>query len=389
MRVAFTLVGGSSWTGGYNYLLNLVQVLAQHTPDRVQPVLFFGKDAAAADVEPFTALAGVQVVRSAAFNEVHRGQRLRAALLTGCDRAAARCFAENRIDLVFEWAQFYGWRFPLPTVAWIPDFQHRHMKQLFSFRAYWKRDLGFRAQVMSGRHIMLSSEDTRRDCESIFPLTIGRTSVVHFAVPPPDALDYIYARTIAASYELPEHFFYLPNQFWKHKNHRVVIEAVHLLKQQGQDMVVAASGKPQDLRHPDHYASLTSLVDSRGLKNNFRFLGMVPRQHLFALMCACTALINPSLLEGWSTTVEEAKSLGVPLLLSNLDVHREQAGDSAEYFDPSSVDQLAARMASHPNLSASSRQHLQQLALEKAQNSVKQFAVDFSDTVERAAALFL
>ncbi len=207
MRVAFTLVGGSSWTGGYNYLLNLVQVLAQHTPDRVQPVLFFGKDAADADVEPFTALVGVQVVRSGAFNEGRRRQRLRAALLTGCDHMAAHCFAKNHIDLVFEWAQFYGWRFPLPAVGWIPDFQHRHMKQLFSFGAYWKRDLGFRAQVMSGRHIMLSSEDTRRDCESIFPQTRGRTSVVHFAVPPPDVLEYSSARAIATSYLLPEHFF--------------------------------------------------------------------------------------------------------------------------------------------------------------------------------------
>ncbi len=167
-----------------------------------------------------------------------------------------------------------------------------------------------------------------------------------------------------------------------------MIEAVHRLKQQGQNVVVAASGKPQDLRHPDHYASLTSLVDSLGLQYNFRFLGMVPRQHLFALMCTCSALINPSLLEGWSTTVEEAKALGVPLLLSNLSVHVEQAGDAAEYFDPLSAGQLAARMASQRNLSETARQQLQSLAWVESQGRVKQFALDFSSTVERAASLF-
>ncbi len=64
-------------------------------------------------------------------------------------------------------------------------------------------------------------------------------------------------------------------------------------------------------------------------------------------MRACTALINPSLSEGWSTTVEEAKSLGVPMLLSDLRVHREQAGDCAYYFDPEAAGQLASLMARH------------------------------------------
>ena len=149
----------------------------------------------------------------------------------------------------------------------------------------------------------------------------------------------MYRMTIAPvrlpqGYNLPEHFFYLPNQFWRHKNHRIVIEALHISKQKGYDLVVAASGKPEDHRHSHHYETLQSLVHSRGLADNFRFLGMVPRQHVFALMRACTALVNPSLSEGWSTTVEEAKLLGVPMLLSNLRVHMEQAGDSARYFDP-------------------------------------------------------
>ncbi len=42
-------------------------------------------------------------------------------------------------------------------------------------------------------------------------------------------------------------------------------------------------------------------------------------------MLCSTALINPSQFEGWSTTVEEAKSLGVKMLLSDLEVHKEQA----------------------------------------------------------------
>jgi glycosyltransferase involved in cell wall biosynthesis len=390
-RVAFTLISGANWlgTGGYHYLVNLAQVLSVHAPDRVQMVLFVGTDAVAANVAPFADISRVQVVRVSAFNDAQRNQRLRQALLTGCDRAAADTFRQHRIDVLFECAQFYGWRFPLPRIAWITDFQHRHLPELFSFGAYWKRDLGFRAQILSRRHVMLSSEASRTDCETFFPRSIGRTSVVRFAMLPPNLPDEEDERAIARSYELPERYFYLPNQFWKHKNHHTVIEALRILRQKGYHTVVAASGKAEDYRHPQHFASLQALVHQYRLTDNFRFLGLVPRQHVFALMRACTALINPSLSEGWSTCVEEAKSLGVPMLLSDLRVHREQAGDCADYFDSQAAGQLASLLARHEDLPILSRRDREKEAITASQKRTREFALDFSETVECAAASFL
>jgi glycosyltransferase involved in cell wall biosynthesis len=388
IRVAFTLISGANWvgTGGYNYLVNLAQALSAHAQDRLQMVFFVGTDAVAANVEPFADLSGVEVVRVWTFNDARRSQRLRQAILTGCDRAAAQAFREHRIDVLFECAQFYGWRFPFPGIAWMTDFQHRHLPQLFGCGAYWKRDLGFRAQIFSRRHVMLSSEDSRSDCEAFFPRFIGRTSVVRFTILPPKLSDGDGDRAIASSYQLPERYFYLPNQFWKHKNHRTVIEALRILRQKGQDTVVAASGRAEDYRHPEHFRALQALVAAYGLTHNFRFLGVLPRQHVFALMRTSIALINPSLSEGWSTTVEEAKSLGVPMLLSNLRVHKEQAGDCANYFDAEAAGQLASLMARQQDLADPSRPDREKEAIAASQKRVKQFAVDFSETVERAMA---
>ncbi len=390
-RVAFTLISAANWrgTGGYNYLVNLAQVLSAHARDRVCMVLFVGTDTVAENIEPFAAISGVQVVRVPAFNDTYRHQRLRQALLTGCDQAAAHAFREHRIDVLFECAQYYGWRFPFPCVAWITDFQHRHHPELFSFGAYWKRDLGFRAQIVSRRQVMLSSEDSRSDCEAFFPQSVSRTSVVRSAMLPPYLGDVDGDRAIALGYQLPQCYFFLPNQFWKHKNHRTVIEALRILRQKSSNPVVAASGREEDYRHPQHFARLQALVSAYGLTHNFRFLGTVPRPHVFALMRVCTALINPSLSEGWSTPVEEAKSLGVPMLLSDLRVHREQAGDRACYFDPEAAEQLASLMARHEDLPASSRREREKEAIAAAHLRVKQFALDFSFTVELAAASFL
>jgi glycosyltransferase involved in cell wall biosynthesis len=390
-RVAFTLISAANWmgTGGYNYLVNLAQVLSAHAPDRVQMVLFVGTDAVAENVEPFASIPSVQVVRVSAFDDAQRNQRLLQALTTGCDQTAARVFRDHHIDVLFECAQFYGWRFPFPRLAWITDFQHRHLPELFGFGAYWKRDLGFRAQILSCRHVMLSSEDSRSDCETFFPRSMGKTSVVRSAMLPPNLSQDDGGLPVASLYQLPKRYFYLPNQFWKHKNHCRVVEALHILRQKGYNTVVAASGRAEDYRHPGHFAALQTLVHQHELTDNFRFLGIVPRPHVFALMRACTALINPSLSEGWSTTVEEAKSLGVPMLLSDLRVHREQAGDCADYFDPEAAGQLAALMARHEDLPDPSRRDREQEAMAASQKRTRQFALDFSETVERTAASFL
>ena len=85
------------------------------------------------------------------------------ALALGLDRAAVAEFRKKNIDVVFEAARFFGWRMPYPAVAWFTDFQHRRLPQLFSTAARWRREIGFRMQIASGRTIMLSSESALRD----------------------------------------------------------------------------------------------------------------------------------------------------------------------------------------------------------------------------------
>lgn len=386
--LAFTLIGGRTGTGGYTYLLNLMRAIDSFAVTRLRSKVFVGVDVAEEEIAPFRAIASVEIVRSGVFDATQGRKRLAQAVLLGQDNEAAQCFRRHLIDVVFEPAMFFGWRFPMPVLAWLPDFQHQHLRHLFSTRAFWRRELGFRAQIASDRIIMLSSEDARADCERFYTAARGRTAVVRFAVPvDPVALSQDPAE-VARQYDLPARFFYLPNQFWKHKNHTLVIDALHLLKQRGCEIVVAATGKADDPRHPHHYEELKALVASRGLQSNFRFLGLVPRSHVIALMRACTALINPSRFEGWSTPVEEAKTLGVPMLLSNLPVHREQVGESAGLFDLDSAPQVAALLEAHPGVSIEVRRERERLAVQASIKRVNQFAADFTAAVDRVSRSF-
>ncbi len=381
MRIAFPLIGGGDWTGGRNYLLNLIRALVTYYPDEVTPVLFCGEDVASSETESFLQLPGIELVRSDALDRKRRLRSLLLSLAFGADHQVKSLFDEKDIDVVFETAQFFGSRLGIPAIAWLPDFQHRHLPWLFSPFAKLKRELGFRAQIKAGRTVMLSSLDACGDCERFYPVTKGCTHAVSFAVPSPRVTRMEAAREIADSYGLPREFFYLPNQFWVHKNHLLVAEALSILKRQGRNIVVVASGNTRDPRNPQHYERLCELIRTHGIEEQFRMLGMIPYEHLGDLMRASVALINPSLFEGWSTTVEEARSQGVPLILSDLSVHHEQAGENAIYFSRKSADSLADVLAGFSPLSDEERDFLVKKSAEEAVFRVKSFAKSFLDTV--------
>ena len=205
---------------------------------------------------------GAEVVRSPVLDRARRTGLLAASLLAGVDAGLRDLFRSQRIDVVFESAQFFGWRLGLPVLAWIPDFQHRHLRHMFTTKGYWKRELGFQAEIAAGRTIMLSSEDARRDCERFYPRTVGRARAVRFAVPPGNPPTLAEARAVADSYGLPEHFLFMPNQLSKHKNHLLVLDALTLLRERGGSVVVVSSGKQLDERHPAHFPTVQAKLDA-------------------------------------------------------------------------------------------------------------------------------
>jgi glycosyltransferase involved in cell wall biosynthesis len=378
-RVAFPYIPRFLWAGGYNYQSNLFAALGRYCPAEIAPIVFAGMKDDSADLAALARIPGVEVVQSPAFDR--RRSSLVTALAFGLDRAAATEFRAKKIDLVFENARFFGWRLPFPAVAWFPDFQHRQLPHLFSPIARWRRDLGFRAQIASGRRILLSSESALRDCRKFYPGVAGNVSVVRFATQPAPDLLTANSSQVRMKYGLPSKYFYLPNQFWRHKNHQVVVDALTILKKRRFDVVVAATGSTKDPREPDYFKSIMRQVEGHGLGTNFRYLGMIPLDHVYALMRTSTALINPSRFEGWSTTVEEAKSFGVPMILSDIDVHREQTGGTSRYFGIDDPKALADHLS---DVSQSAEPVVARDLLPNLDKRVRAFAVEFAHVVTSA-----
>jgi glycosyltransferase involved in cell wall biosynthesis len=380
IRVGFTRIGGQEWQGGHRYLVNLLGFLLEHESTRITPVLFVDPGDSEGELSDYNKIGDLEIVRNSAFAGTRQGVSLVKSIVLGNDKKVAAAFHENNIDAVFEAARFFGWRLGIPAIAWIPDFQHRDLPKFFGRFSRLKRDVGFRMQIASGRKIMLSSFDAKAACEKFYRVQAGQIEVVSFAVYSEGDLETSTpSPELGSRYDLAQPFFFMPNHFWKHKNHELVVEALDLLRQRGiDDVVVVASGNPADPRNPEYFERLDADIKSRNLGAHLKILGLIPYSHVHSLLRVCRALLNPSLYEGWSTTVEEAISIGAPMVLSDLPVHLEQARSEAVFFDRYSASSLADALE---NFSIS-RTRRQDDLREAASTRVRQFAGAFAGLVE-------
>src|SRR5207237_1404710 len=160
---------------------------------------------------------------------------------------------------------------------------------------------------------------------------------------PPQVYDGDPRRTLAG-YHLPEKFIFLPNQFWKHKNHALVFEALGQLSRRGLHPCIVSTGSPNDYRHPLHFAELMQMLSRLNIRDQFIFLGQVPRADVFCLIRQAVCVLNPSDFEGLGLSVAESKSVGKRVLVSDLAPLREQDAPGAMYFQPGDLEELAEQL---------------------------------------------
>jgi glycosyltransferase involved in cell wall biosynthesis len=162
--------------------------------------------------------------------------------------------------------------------------------------------------------------------------------------------------TIAVDrYRLPAKFALVANQFWAHKNHAVVIDALTLLRARRLRVPVVMTGLPNDPRDLQNssFSALLQRIVVGGLQDQVFVLGRVPYADLVSLVRSTSLLIQPSRFEGWNTTVQDVKALGRPMVCSDLAVHREQAPNTLGFFGCDDAESLAGLLERFwPSLSA-------------------------------------
>lgn len=83
------------------------------------------------------------------------------------------------------------------------------------------------------------------------------------------------------------------------------------------------------------------LVRDLGIKDNVVQLGAVPYVSLHRLYRACDLYVTPAYAETFAHPLVEAMACGLPVVASDLAVHKEVCGEAAQYFSCFSPESLA------------------------------------------------
>jgi glycosyltransferase involved in cell wall biosynthesis len=329
-------IGGPGWMGGANYVRHLAAAVRAAAPD--VRVSFVCGSVLAQDWRDAEPRVEVAVRPSLVAKVLGRGTPLRAML--------ARAEIEFAYPITYDNEYNLGVRFPIGEqlgaaqwAGWVPDFQHRFLPELFPPDEIRRRDTNIAQLAAEAPRVVFSSESAAADFRAFYPEHAAKSMVLTFATTP-----FALPGEIGAD-DAPPRFFLVCNQFWKHKNHLLVFEALHILRTRGIRPLVLCTGQLDDYRDRAFADAIHAALARDGLGEQVMLLGLIPRTRQIALMRRAIAIVQPSLFEGWSTVVEDARVLGRPCLLSDLAVHREQDPPGARFFAPRSAEALADLVA--------------------------------------------
>jgi glycosyltransferase involved in cell wall biosynthesis len=344
MKIALATMGDERWMAGEVIVRNILRTVADlASPDIHLSLITSGELDEARLRERYPEAFEYLVLPAPRRFSRDWAVRKISSRLFSSDNFAAGFMKRHEVEVLFGSCLLA--RYPsVATLSWIPDFQHVHLPSLFSEQERADRDATFRKTAELSTRVVLLSHAVKADFERLLP---GHAAKARVLSPISRIPAHIYDGDPAAvvqEYNLPTKFFYLPNQFWQHKNQELVFKAVRNLKQHGVRVNVVCTGFPGDHRSLRHFATLWENVSRWNIRDQIIYLGLIPHDDVLRLIRQTICVVNPSQFEGWGISVDEARSVGKRVLASALPSHREQEAPGAIYFDPHDGDALEQRM---------------------------------------------
>ena len=191
--------------------------------------------------------------------------------------------------------------FPISSIWPIPIFS-RQAERL-------RRDIAFGRAMESADLIFTLSEFSQKDLARAYGCDERRIKVVYPSAAPrflagrasADAIDRVKEK-----FALPPAYAIFPSNFWPHKNHKVLFDALRRLRRSGTAIPLVLVGDASMAGQ-----ALKGEIDRAKQERWLWVLGYVADEELHALVSGAKCLLFPSLFEGFGIPLAEALAVGV------------------------------------------------------------------------------
>ena len=233
IRVGFLLnYDHQSWLGGFNVIINLFRSINLIKKKRLIPILivpnyfkkYYKKYNIPRDQIIFTNLFTEQKLSSKLTNKIK-------IFLFGKSQIYDDFLKKKKISIISHGLFFgLGAKSEIKSVSWIPDFQHLHFPQYFTAKNRLFKYLNTLISIKTSNSTILSSYDAKKDLETVLSKKFYKGIVHPYVFDLPKKKNLLKYSKLKKKYDIPKKYFYIPNQFWKHKNHEIIIETLRFLQ---------------------------------------------------------------------------------------------------------------------------------------------------------------
>lgn len=226
---------------------------------------------------------------------------------------------------------------PYPYLMAVHDLQHRINPQFpeVSADGEWKhREYLFRHGSENAAGILADSPLGKEDVLKYYDVEADRVHVLPHL--PPDYLDDGEIDEELRK-ELPNGYLFYPAQYWEHKNHVRLLEAVAILRDEHdlETPLVLVGGQK------NAYEDVQDAIDRLDLDGLVHQLGYVDDDKIYTLYTGARALVMPTFFGPTNIPILEAFALGCPVITSNVHGLPDQVGDAGLLIDPESPEDIA------------------------------------------------
>lgn len=196
--------------------------------------------------------------------------------------------------------------------------------------------------IKKAKHIICISDHIRQVVIERFKVSESRLSVVHLGVseafkPFPNSE---CRKFVADTYGINRPYFLFSGRWEPRKNIVRIIKAFAKFKKEtGSEMLLVFTGARTWSANEAERA-----IDENNLRSEVIDLGKSPVHELPQLYSGATALVYPSLWEGFGLPIVEGMAAGIPVITSNNSSMAEIGADSALLVDPLSETEIAEAM---------------------------------------------
>lgn len=223
-----------------------------------------------------------------------------------------------------------------PYIYTVWDIGHRvfpYVPETCGSMSNWSnREQTYSEMLYRAAYILTGNETGKREILQNYPVIPDKIRILPFPVS-----SFCKGEETIPKKQIPESYYLYPAQFWPHKNHIRIIQAIKYLKENKNiqcNVVFTGSDKL-------NMGYIMGKAREYGISENVFNLGFVETTELKYLYTHAKALIFASLMGPNNIPPIEAIALDCPVIITGIEGHKEQLGDSALYFEGLSYESLA------------------------------------------------